>query len=193
MSITRRRLIAISGVGLAAGGTALAGCGGDGREEPSAQRDVELLQPALDAEATLSGLYRLARRQQLDPPVAEAIDAFDQRSSRHRRQLARRIEDAGGTPAEPDTRAPAGESVIEAIGIALGDALAAAHRIVGGLSSPEARRTIYEVMTADAAQLAVIRGILGEVQAPVAFVTGGPEPPLTTEDETAEAEREDGS
>lgn len=194
MPITRRRLIATTGAGLAAGGAAaaLTACGGTGREEPSAQRDVELLQRALDAEAIVSGLYRLAGRQRLDAPVSEAIDTFEAQSSRHRAQLTGRIEDAGGVPAESDARAPAAESVVEAIRIALDDAIAVTHEIVGGLSSPQARRTVYEVMTADAAQLAVFRGILGEGQVPVAFVTGSAEQPLTTEGAPAD-EPEDGS
>jgi hypothetical protein len=192
MPITRRRLIAASGATLAAGGAAatLTACGGDGRTEPSAERDIELLQRALDAQASVSDLYRVARRQALDPPVVNAIETFDRRSSRNQRQLALRIEDAGGTPAEPDIRTPAAESVVEAIGIALDDAIAAEHGIVGHLSSPAARRTVYEAMTSDAAQLAAFRGILGEVQVPAAFVTGDSQPHLGTEGEGEAGEPE---
>jgi hypothetical protein len=182
MPITRRRLIAASGAGLAAGGAAaLSGCGGDPGEDPSPQRDVELLQRALEAQAAVNDLYGLAGEQQLDEPVAEAMRQFEQQSSRHARQLARRIEEAGGTPADPDASPPVAESVVEAIGIALEEAVAAGHRIVGTLSSPEARRTVYRMMSADAAQLAVVRGVLGEDQVPVAFVTGRPEPPVAVE------------
>jgi hypothetical protein len=194
MPITRRRLVAASGAGLAAGGAAalISACGGDGREEPSAERDTELLQRPLAAEATLSDLYRRAQRQQLDQPVAEAVEAFGEQASRHERQLTRQIGNAGGTPAGADTSPPAAESVVEAIRLPLDDAITAAHGIVGDLSSPQARRTVYEVMTANAGQLAAIRGTLGEEQVPVAFVTGRPESPLTTEDAPADTEPEGG-
>jgi hypothetical protein len=194
MPITRRRLVTTSGAGLAAGGAAalISACGGDGREAPSAQRDAELLQRPLAAEATLSALYRRAQRQPLDPPVGEAMEAFGTQASGHERQLARQIEAAGGTPGDPDTDPPAAESVVEAIRIALDDAIAAAHGIVGDLSSPPARRTVYEVMTADAAQLAAVRGVLGEEQVPTSFVTGGPQPPLSTEEDSSGDESEGG-
>src|ERR671918_367210 len=116
MSITRRRLLAASGTGVAAAGAAaaLGACGAD-EEEPSAERDVELLQRALNAEATLVEIYRLAQDQALGGAVSVAVEAFGEQAAEHERRLTAQIEDVGGTPAAPEAEPPAGESVVEAI------------------------------------------------------------------------------
>jgi len=193
MSITRRRLIATAGGGVAAAGagTVLAACGGDGRPERTAERDAGLLQAALTAEATLSGVYDLATEQALAPQVAAAVTAFGEQSREHVALLSSQIEEAGGAADDSAGPLPAGESVVEAIRVGIEESIAASHDVVGELSTIEARHAVYRVMVADAAQLAAIRGVLGEQQVPVAFVTGAPEPPLAVEPEDRESE--DGS
>jgi hypothetical protein len=180
MSITRRRLFAISGAGGAA--AVLAACG-TAEEEPSPERDVELLQPALDAEAAVNRLYRIAADQSLDAEASAGVKAFGVTAKEHVDQIRKEIEAAGGTPAESPADVPAGENVLEALGVALTDAIATYHDAVGELSTPPLRRTVYELLAGDAAQLAAIRGLLGSEQVPEAFVTGGDEPPLEAEGE----------
>lgn len=191
MPITRRRLITTSSAGLTAAGTAVAlgACGTDGREEPSAERDVELLARPLAAAATLRSLYETATEQALEPEVEDAARAFGEQAGEHVSVLSEAIEEAGGTPADPDPDPPAAESAVEAIRIALEGAIAAGHAVVGELASESAQRSVYEVLIGDAAQLAAIRGVLGEQQVPEAFVTGSPEPPLTVEPEGAGPEQ----
>lgn len=179
MPITRRRLLATTGAGIAGGGAAvLSACGSDA-DEPSAERDVELLQAALDAEGAVARLYELAAGQRLDREAADAVAAFGSQASAQLKRLTDAIESAGGEPAKPGGSPAAAESVVEAIALALDEAIAAYHSAVGKLSTVELRRTAFELMNADAAQLAAIRGLLGEEQAPEPFVTGGDERPLT--------------
>jgi hypothetical protein len=179
MSITRRRLLAASGAGLAGGGAiaALSACG-DSVEEPSAERDVELLNAALAAEATVAGMYEDLRAPA--GPGAEALDVFAEQAAAQVERLTRAIEDAGGTPSEENGSPPEAESAVEALTLALNPAIAAYHEAAGGLSTPELNRLVLELMAADAAQLAALRGILGEEQAPEPFVTGLEEPPLSS-------------
>ena len=190
MSITRRHLLPRSGAGLAAAGaaTVLSACGGDGRPERSSERDGELLQEALTAEATLSAAYETASDQQLGGRVAAAVAAFGDQSREHIALLSAGIEDAGGSPDEQPGEPAAAESAVEAVRAAIEASIAAGHLAVGGLESIDARRTVYRVMIADAAQLAAVRGILGEQQVPVAFVTGAPEPPLAVDPDTGSSE-----
>jgi hypothetical protein len=179
MFITRRRLFAASGAGLA-GSSAIAvlsACGSE-EEEPSAERDVELLNAALAAEATVSGMY-----EDLPAPAgpdAEVFDAFAEQSATQVERLTRAIEDAGGTPSEGNGSPPEAESAVEALTLALNPAIAAYHEAAGDLSTPELNRLVLELMAADAARLAALRGILGDDQAPAPFVTGLDEPPLSS-------------
>jgi rubrerythrin len=178
MSITRRRLFAVSGAGGAA--AVLAACG-TAEEEASPERDVELLQAALDAEGGVERLYRTATEQSLDADARATVQAFGVTAREHVDRLRKEIEGAGGTPVESSADVPAGENVLDALTVALTDAIAAYHDAVGELSSAPLRRTVYELLAADAAQLAAIRGLLGSEQAPEAFVTGRDEPPLEAE------------
>jgi hypothetical protein len=182
MSMTRRHMIA-RGAGLAAAGSAvvLAGCGGTGREERTADRDVDLLQRVLESEATLASVYEIAADQALDPEVAGAVERFGAGIREHIALLGERIAAAGGTPDETPGSPPAAESAVEAIRIALEQSIATAHDVVGGLSTADARRSVYRVMITDSGQLAAIRGVLGEPQVPEAFVTGRPDPPLAVD------------
>ena len=188
MSFTRRHLITASAAGGAA--AALAACGGDDSPEPSAERDTELLQQALDAQATLLGVTRFAETQRLAGRIGAAVALFAEQAADHVDEISTLIEDAGGEALVEESEAPDAESAVEAIAIALEDAVAAGHDIVADLSTVDSRRTIYAVIADDAAQLAAVRGVLGEDQAPVAFVTGGSEPPLTAAPAAEEAEDE---
>jgi hypothetical protein len=178
MSITRRRLFAVSGTGGAA--AILAACGA-AEDQASPERDVELLNTALAAEATVASMY--AALPAGSGPGGEALDVFGQQASAQVERLKKAIEDAGGTPEETKGQAPTAESAVEALTLALNNAIAAYHDAVGDLSTPPLRRTVYELVAADAAQLAALRGLLGSEQAPEAFVTGGDEPPLEAEGE----------
>lgn len=183
----RRAFLALSGAGLAAGaGGALSACGSD-EEEPSAERDVELLNAALAAESNLASAYENARGQELESDADDAVAAFAQRAGGQVRRLRTAISDAGGTQTEAATSPPEGESALEAVAAAASAAVTAYRSAVGRLSTPELRRTVLELMAADAAQLAVVRGLLGEEQVPHAFVTGLDEPPLQQEREAEES------
>jgi hypothetical protein len=174
MPITRRRLLASSGAGLAGTGAiaALSACGSE-EEDPSPERDVELLNAALAAQTTVVSAYEFGGEQSLEP-----IRVFAEDASNQVQQLTEAIETAGGTPAEPDGNPPEAESAVEAATLALNDAIAAYHAAAGDLSTSELNGMVLEFITADAAQLAALRGELGEEQAPQAFVTGLEEPPL---------------
>jgi Ferritin-like domain len=181
MPITRRRLLASAGAGVAGAGAAtLAACGSD-VDEPSSERDVELLQPALAAERSVANLYGLAAEQRLEPEVTEAVEAFGKQATSHVDRLAEAIESAGGEAAEPSGSPEGAESVVEAIALALDEAIGAYDAAVGELSTVELRRTVFELMTSDAAQLAAMTGVLGEDQAPDAFVTGATREPSAEE------------
>jgi hypothetical protein len=180
MSITRRRLFAVSGAGGAA--AVLAACG-TAEEEASPERDVDLLQAALDAQGAVERLYRTATKQSLDTDARAAVKAFAVTAKDHVDRLRKEIEGAGGTPAASPADVPAGENVLDALSVALTEAIAAYHDAVGELSSAPLRRTVYELLAADAAQLAALRGLLGEEQAPEPFVTGSDERPLVADGE----------
>jgi hypothetical protein len=182
MSITRRRLFAASGAGLAGSGAvaALSACG-ESVEEPSAERDAELLNAALTAEATVAGMYE--GLPATAGPDAEVFDAFAEQAASQVERLTRAIEDAGGTPSEGNGSPPEAESAVEALTLALNPAIAAYHEAAGDLSTPELNRLVLELTAANAAQLAALRGILGEQQTPAPFVTGLDEPPLVATEE----------
>jgi hypothetical protein len=182
MSITRRRLFAVSGAGLAGGGAAavLSACGTE-EEEPSAERDVELLNAVVAAQASVAELYKTALAQRLESDADAAIEAFDFEAGRQLARVREAIQGAGGTPADADENPPEAESVVEALTVALRLAIAACHDAAGELSTPELNRTVLELVATDAAQLAALRGLLGEEQAREPFVTGLDEPPLVVE------------
>ena len=182
MPITRRRLLATTGTGIAGTGavTLLAACGTDD-EEPSAERDAELLNTALEAQASVAELYGAAKGA---APDAEAIAAFSKEADTQVQRLREAIEGVGGTPSDTVADAPQAESPVEAAAGALTAAIAAYHAAVGDLSTSNLRATVLELAAADAAQLAAIRGLLGEDQAPQAFVTGLDEAPLVAEEST---------
>jgi hypothetical protein len=184
MPITRRRLLATSGAGLAGTGavTLLAACGTD-EEEPSAERDAELLNTALEAQATVAQLYSDTPASQ-EGSTARALDTFSKEADDQLRRLRESIEGAGGTPSDTAADAPQAESQLEALALALTTAIGAYNAAVGDLSSSSLRATVLELGVADAAQLAAIHGLLGEEQAPTAFVTGLDEAPLVAEEAT---------
>ena len=187
MSITRRRLFALSGAGLAGTGAiaALAACGSE-EEEPSAERDVELLNAALAAQLTVATAYRTAEDfDLLTAGAGDAVTAFSKEAAAQVRTLETAVEDAGGTPTEEQEAPPEGENPLESVALALNDAIAALHAAAGGLSTAELNRTALEVLTVDAAQLAAIRGELGEDQVPQPFVTGLDEAPLAATEQTS--------
>jgi hypothetical protein len=177
MSITRRRLLAISGAGLAGGGAAaaLAACGTE-VEEPSTERDVELLNAALEAERAVAELYKSPAS--LSGAGAEAANSFRAEAEDQVDELTEAIETAGGTPSETQPETPEAESVIEAGVLALENTIAAYHAAIGDLSTADLRAMVLGFVATNAAQMAALRGVLGEEQAPEPFVTGLDERPL---------------
>jgi hypothetical protein len=180
MRITRRRLLAASGAGLAGTGAAaaLSACGTE-IEDPSAERDVELLNEALAAQGAVAAAYDLAQDfDLLTSGAGDAVAAFSKEATTQARRLQAAVESGGGTPSEDEPQAPEAENPLESITLALNDAIAAYHAAAGALSTAELNRMVLEFVAADAAQLAALRGELGEDQAPEPFVTGLDEPPL---------------
>jgi hypothetical protein len=177
MSITRRRLLASTGAGLAGAGAigVLSACGSE-EEEPSAERDVELLNAALEAQRTVASMYESLPAAA--GPGGLTLDAFSETASAQVDELTTAIDDAGGSPSDTEQNPPEAESATEALTLALNDAIVAYHAAAGDLSTPELNGMALEFIAADAAQFAALRGELGEEQAPVAFVTGLDEPPL---------------
>jgi Ferritin-like domain len=185
MSITRRRLFALSGAGLAGGGAAVLSACGDSLEEPSAERDVELLNAALAAQRTMAAAYQTAEEfDLLSAGAGDAVNAFSKDATAQVRRLEAAVESAGGTPLDDESAPPAAENPLESIALALNDAIAAYRAAAGALSTPGLNRTALELMATDAAQLAALRGELGENQAPQPFVTGLDDPPLVGEPQT---------
>jgi hypothetical protein len=182
MSITRRRLFAVSGAGLAgAGATAVLSACGTEEEEPSAERDVELLNTVLAAQGTVATMYE--ELPAAAGPGGETLDVFGEEAAAQVERLTTAIEGAGGTPTDADESPPEGESATEALAQAVRLAIAACHDAAGELSTPELNATVLELVAVDAAQLAALRGLLGEQQAREAFVTGLEEPPLVVEEQ----------
>jgi hypothetical protein len=178
MPITRRRLLAASGAGFAGTGaaTVLAACGTE-IEDPSPERDVELLNAALQAQSAAVRVLRFAEAGSGTP-----TEGFAEEAQRQTQELTEAIEAAGGTASGSTGDAPEGESPTEAAAFALDDAIAAYHAAAGALSTAELNGMVLEFIAADAAQVAALRGVLGEDQAPQPFVTGQDEPPLTAEE-----------
>jgi hypothetical protein len=171
---TRRGFLALGAGGGAA--AVLAACGED-VPEPSADRDAELLSAALVAEENANAALGEA------VPLAEGADQATLRElSEQASANAERIQDALAdleTTPEGEFSVPSGgnlDAVLQAA-VEQTDAAVEAYRLgAGQLTTEDLRATAIALAVADGARLALLRGILGEDEAPNAFVTGTPDP-----------------
>jgi hypothetical protein len=185
IAVRRRTLLAAGGAGVAA--TALAACGTEA-EDPSAERDVELLGAAVAAERALSRTYGFAI-DSAGGSLARALTRFSRASEQRLGELTAMLERQGGSAQEAGAAAPAqAESAIEAAKLELEQALSAYREAAALLSVEEQRRTVLSFMADDAAELAVVGDVLGDREAPDPFVTGGDGRPLVTSEPVEEDE-----
>jgi hypothetical protein len=173
--MTTRRGFLVLGAG---GGAAalLAACGED-VPEPGADRDTELLSAALVAEENANSALVEAARVASGPDKA-TLQELSKQASANADRLQEALADLETTP-EGDFTPPAGGGVDAIVQAAVEQTNAAidAYRLgAGQLTSEELRRDAIELAIADGARLALLYGILGEQEAPHAFVTGTPNP-----------------
>jgi hypothetical protein len=174
-NLTRRGLLVLGGTGAA--GVALSACGKE--VDPRAQgRDGELLATAADAEAALGSVYDgLATSSASDPAIA----AFRDASSGRQDELQRLGAKTSGAPSDTEGNTVASADTAAAIAAA-STAIAAYREAAGLLSTTELRAPAIEFLTQVAAEQATLRGLAGDDQSPVAFVTGGKQKPYVASD-----------
>ena len=170
LTVSRRGLFALGGTGAA---VVLAGCGSE--DDPRAEgNDQELLDNAMAAESGLQAAYdSTAGGVEGGRAGAEVVNHSRDASSERQQELGRL--GAGGTPGGGSSATGTG---LEATETAANAAIAAYRQCAGLLPSAEDRATTMGFLAQVAAELAAIRGLFGEDQAPEAFVTGGEEPPF---------------
>ena len=184
-AIGRRGFLALGGAGLA--GAAVAGCGTE-KEGASPERDVELLGDALAAERALARTYRFAEQTAAEQDAA-VLSQFRRAAEAHSSELSGLIEDQGGAAEAGEMESGGGtESALEGAVADLGTAIGAYREAAALLSTRNLKRTAYELLADDAAQLAALHRLVGEREAPEAFVTGGEEPPLVSPEPVEEDE-----
>jgi hypothetical protein len=171
---TRRGFLALGAGGGAA--AVLAACGED-VPEPSADRDAELLSDALVGEENTNAALGEAVR------LAEGADQATLRElSKQASANATRIQDALAdldTTPKGEFSVPSGGNLDAVLQAAVEQTNAAveAYRLgAGQLTTEDLRATAIALAVADGARLSLLRGILGEDEAPNAFVTGTPNP-----------------
>jgi rubrerythrin len=186
LSLSRRSFV---GSALALGAPAAlvgAGCGDDDVGLPVADgnptADVDLLNDALALEHGAVVLYAFGA-DELEGAIADVADRFAEIEAEHVDALTRAIEDLGGTPVAKRTQAeyeqdfPFGKLRDEEdflnFAVDLENTTIAAYiDAVFGIGDGAVRRTALEIAGADAGQLSVVLGELGEPQVPDAFVVG---------------------
>ena len=187
---TRRGFLRLAGLGAAGGSVVfLTTCGGDDERKPggtggakagAARADLKILNSALDLENASIAAYS-AGLKLLKRPALAAAELFLGHEREHARRLTTLIGDMGGTPNTPRTpeeyrRAfPALGDQGDALRFAVdleNMAVRAYVESLPRLSEPALRQTAGTIVTNEAEHMAVLRGLLGERQAPDAFVTG---------------------
>jgi hypothetical protein len=173
--MTTRRGFLVLGAG---GGAAavLAACGQD-VPEPSSGRDAELLSNALVAEENSNSALGEAAR------IAKGADQATLRElAKQASANAARVQDALAdldTTPEGEFSVPSGGDLDAVLNAAIEQTNAAveAYRVgAGQLTTEDLRTAAFELAVADGARLALLRGMVGENEAPTAFVTGTPHP-----------------
>jgi hypothetical protein len=172
--ISRRRLLAASGVTLAAGApVALAACGAEEDEDVSPEREAELLNVVLAQQLAITDATAEALRanppEELRRPLGRLIDLREQTAQ----DLESAISDLGGQPVDTGAELVGAESPVEGLARQLEASIAASLGAIGELS-PEQRAPVHDAIVEDATALAELRVVLGEDPAPDAFVMGPP-------------------
>jgi hypothetical protein len=173
--MTTRRGFLVLGAG---GGAAalLAACGED-VPESSPERDTELLSNALVAEensnAALGEAVKLAKGAD-----QETLRELGKQASTNATRIQDALANLETTP-EGEFSVPSGgnlDAVLEAA-VEQTNAAVDAYRLgAGQLTTEDLRGEAIELAVADGARLALLYGMLGEPEAPHAFVSGTPDP-----------------
>jgi hypothetical protein len=172
--VSRRRLLAASGVTLAAGAPAvLAACGAEEDEDVSPEREAELLNDVLTQQlAVIDAADQASSNAPRD--LQEIFDRLRTIREQSARALENTIRDQDGTPTSEAAAAAGGESPTEGVARQLEQSIAGSLAAIGELT-PETRLPVHQAIVEDAETLAAIRDTLGEDIAPDAFVMGAPE------------------
>ena len=187
---TRRDFLRLAGLGAAGASVAfLAACAGDEEDgsrgsgaakADAARADLKILNSALDLENASIAAYT-AGITMLKGPALAVGELFLEHERAHARRLTTLIGDMGGTPSTPRTPEeyrrtfPALGDQADALRFAADLENVAVRAYVESLprlSEPPLRQTAAAIATTEAEHMAVLRGLLGERQAPDAFVTG---------------------
>jgi len=170
LTVSRRGLFAIGGTGAAA---VLTGCGGAVSERDDAD-DAGVLDGALESEAALGATYDALTGSEVSSGQGAQVLKRCQADSKKRQSELSSLGasqptggDTGGSGSGLDPAVTAGNA-----------AIAAYRQGARLLGDEEQRRTSTSYLAQVAAELAALRGLFGEDQAPVAFVTGGAEKPF---------------
>lgn len=166
---------------LVAGG---AGCGDGAPEiievddggEGGPERDVELLDAALDLELVSVAAYRGALPR-IGRGRRPAGTAFLEHELEHAERLRRAIRDLGGRPSRPKAvyEVPGLRSeraALEYLAQIERTAIASYLDRLPRLSDPSLRATVGSILTAESEHLGVLLAELGQDPSPEAFVTG---------------------
>lgn len=179
-AIRRRGFIALGGAGVAA--AALSACGTE-VEEPSDERDIEILAAALVGEENAASALKVAQERASGDElttVRALTDAAEANATRVQELLA----DLDATPEGEFEIFDGGDlkAALRAASEQTNHAVAAYARGAGQLTE-EFRADAIALIVSDGARLAVIAELLGTEPAPFAFVTGLGEEPHETIDE----------
>jgi rubrerythrin len=181
--LSRRCLLGMAGVAVAASGALLAGCADD-TKNPTAQTapdesdaaDVELLNSVLDLELMVVDAYKAAAAR-LRGPTLQLAKGFLEQEQEHVDALAGAIRDLRGTPNGPKSsydfpRLPSRSAALRFAADLENTVIAAYIDALPKFSQADLRSTATAIVTCEAEHIAVLLGALGEPQAPAAFVTG---------------------
>jgi rubrerythrin len=181
--LTRKQLL---GAGAAAGSAALlAACGNDSGPRRSSRSetralDLKLIGSALDLEHTVIAAYA-AGAALLSGGARRAGRDIVEQEREHAQRLTSMVRDLGGQPNPPKTRAeyargfPRLRERADALRFAIDLENAAVRYYLESLphlSTPDLRRLAASIATSEAQHAALLRGELGRLQVPDAFVTG---------------------
>jgi hypothetical protein len=170
LTVSRRGLFAIGGTGAAA---ALAGCGGAVDERDDAD-DNQLLDSALEAEAALGAAYGALSGPEVSSGQGAQVRKSCQSNSQKRQQ---ELESLGASQPTGGATGSGGGGLDPTV-TAANAAIAAYRQGARLLGVTDQRATSTGFLAQVAAELAALRGLFGEDQAPVAFVTGDAQRPL---------------
>jgi hypothetical protein len=173
LTVSRRGLFAIGGTGAAA---VLAGCGSATDERDDAD-DQALLSSAVQAEMDLQSAYdNLGGGVVAGRAGADVVNRCREDSSKRQSELGRL--NAALPPDGSGSSATSANNGFDSAQTAANAAIAAYRNCARLLGAEDQRAVCTGFLAQVAAELASFRGLFGEDQAPVAFVTGGAEKPF---------------